>query len=79
MALEGCLLANVDPASVADGMRQDSFVTLRLSRFCRALSEGVEMPADPGCYLEVVPHRKLVWTDALGPGYRPKDTGFFTP
>jgi uncharacterized protein YndB with AHSA1/START domain len=24
-----------------------------------------------GCYLEVVPNEKLVWTDALLPGYRP--------
>jgi uncharacterized protein YndB with AHSA1/START domain len=26
-----------------------------------------------GCYLEVVEHRRLVWTSALGPGYRPND------
>lgn len=25
-----------------------------------------------GCYLEIVPLRKLVWTGALGPGYRPR-------
>jgi uncharacterized protein YndB with AHSA1/START domain len=24
-----------------------------------------------GCYLEVVPQRRLVWTTALGPGFRP--------
>ena len=40
--------------------------------------EGDEMPPDPGCYLEVVPERRLVFTDALGPGYRPKAQGFFT-
>lgn len=40
--------------------------------------EGEVMPGDPGCYLEVVPHRKLVFTDGLGPGYRPKDGGFMT-
>ena len=40
--------------------------------------EGEVMPADPGCYLEVVDHRKLVFTDALGPGYRPKVQGFMT-
>jgi uncharacterized protein YndB with AHSA1/START domain len=32
-----------------------------------------------GCYLEVIPNEKLVWTSALGPGYRPNirasDTG----
>ncbi len=27
--------------------------------------------AEAGCYLEVVPNRKLVWTSALGPGFRP--------
>ena len=40
--------------------------------------EGEVMPADPGCYLEVVPNRKLTFTDALGPGFRPKEKGFFT-
>jgi uncharacterized protein YndB with AHSA1/START domain len=24
-----------------------------------------------GCYLEIIPHRKIVWTSALQPGYRP--------
>jgi uncharacterized protein YndB with AHSA1/START domain len=32
--------------------------------------EGQESPHE-GCYLEVVPNEKLVWTSALGPGYRP--------
>lgn len=34
-----------------------------------------------GCYLEVVPHRKLVWTDALEPGFRPsrKEPGRHCP
>ncbi len=40
--------------------------------------EGETMPADPGCYLEVVEFRKLVFTDALGPDYRPKGEGFMT-
>lgn len=31
-----------------------------------------------GCYLEVVPLERLVWTDALLPGYRPADEPFFT-
>lgn len=31
-----------------------------------------------GVYLEVVPGRKLVWTDALLPGYRPSATPFMT-
>jgi len=28
-----------------------------------------------GCYLEVVPKERLVWTDALLPGWRPAETG----
>jgi uncharacterized protein YndB with AHSA1/START domain len=31
-----------------------------------------------GCYLEVVPQRRLTWTDALLPGYRPSANPFFT-
>lgn len=32
--------------------------------------EGQEFP-NTGCYLEVVPNQKLVWTNALAPGFRP--------
>jgi uncharacterized protein YndB with AHSA1/START domain len=32
--------------------------------------EGQDHP-NVGCYLEVVPNRKLVWTDALEAGFRP--------
>lgn len=32
--------------------------------------EGQDFP-NVGCYLEVVPNRKLVWTDALEAGFRP--------
>lgn len=32
--------------------------------------EGQEFPGT-GCYLEVSPNEKLVWTNALLPGYRP--------
>src|SRR5690606_34934894 len=32
--------------------------------------EGEKFP-NTGCFLEVVPNQKLVWTDALLPGYRP--------
>jgi uncharacterized protein YndB with AHSA1/START domain len=32
--------------------------------------EGQEH-SNAGCYLEIVPNEKLVWTSALGPGYRP--------
>ena len=33
--------------------------------------EGQEF-SNEGCYLEIVPNEKLVWTGALGPGYRPR-------
>jgi uncharacterized protein YndB with AHSA1/START domain len=29
----------------------------------------------PGCVLEVVDRKKLIWTSALGPGYRPNEAG----
>jgi uncharacterized protein YndB with AHSA1/START domain len=32
--------------------------------------EGEEF-ANSGCFLEIVENEKLVWTSALGPGYRP--------
>ncbi|MHB1311108.1 MAG: SRPBCC family protein [Gemmatimonadaceae bacterium] len=39
--------------------------------------EGQEFPNE-GCILEVVPQERLVWTDALGPGYRPTGNPFMT-
>ncbi len=33
--------------------------------------EGQRVEHDPGCVVEVVEGRKLVWTSAMGPGYRP--------
>lgn len=43
---------------------------------------GNKLPSHLGCYLEIVPNRKLVWTSALGPDYRPLDPAcapwFFT-
>ncbi len=35
--------------------------------------EGQEFP-NLGCYLEIVPNRKLVWTSLLLPGFRPVNT-----
>src|SRR5262245_63556914 len=32
--------------------------------------EGVVQPPHAGCYLEVVEEERLVWTDAVGTGYR---------
>lgn len=40
-------------------------------------AEGEEYP-NSGCYLEVVPNEKLVFTNALEPGYRPSAEPFFT-
>ena len=39
--------------------------------------EGQEFP-NIGCYLEVVRNERLVFTDALLPGYRPAEIPFFT-
>jgi len=39
--------------------------------------EGKEFP-NVGCYLEIIPNERLVWTDALLPGYRPSEDPFFT-
>jgi uncharacterized protein YndB with AHSA1/START domain len=40
--------------------------------------EGHEFPAT-GCYLEVAPPTRLVWTSVLGPGYRPSTEGGHGP
>jgi uncharacterized protein YndB with AHSA1/START domain len=40
--------------------------------------DGAVQPESAGCYLEIVKERKLVWTDALGPGYRPSGSPFMT-
>jgi uncharacterized protein YndB with AHSA1/START domain len=37
-----------------------------------------EMHDNTGCFLEVVPKQRLVFTDALGPHYRPTGGGFMT-
>lgn len=39
--------------------------------------EGEDMPGT-GCFLEIVPQKRLVWTDALGPGFRPALEPFMT-
>ena len=35
--------------------------------------DGDEFPNE-GCYLELIENRKLVWTGAMEPGFRPRDT-----
>lgn len=37
--------------------------------------EGEEMDEGAGCILEVVPNRRLAWTSALGPAFRPLIAG----
>jgi uncharacterized protein YndB with AHSA1/START domain len=39
--------------------------------------EGQDFPVG-GCYLEIIPNEKLVWTDALEAGFRPAENPFFT-
>ena len=46
-------------------------------RFVPRQPDGTENPITC-CYLEIVPFRRLVWTNALRPGYRPAPDGFFT-
>ena len=46
-------------------------------RFIMRSPEGKDSD-HTGCVLEVVEGRRLVWTDALGPGYRPREGGFMT-
>lgn len=46
-------------------------------KFVMKSPEGQLFP-NIGCYLEVVPNERLVWTDALLPGYRPAPEPFFT-
>ena len=39
--------------------------------------EGKDFP-NIGCFLEVIPNRRLIFTDTLVPGYRPAAKPFFT-
>jgi len=39
--------------------------------------DGQEFP-NIGCYLEIVPNERLVFTDTLLPGYRPSQNPFFS-
>jgi uncharacterized protein YndB with AHSA1/START domain len=53
---------------------------VRPGGICRTVMrspEGEDFP-NLGCYLDVVDGRRLVFTDALGPGFRPMGTGFMT-
>jgi len=55
-------------------------IDLRVGGGCRTVMrspEGQEFPSE-GCYLEIVPERRLVFTDALRAGFRPAENPFFT-
>jgi uncharacterized protein YndB with AHSA1/START domain len=41
-------------------------------------SPGGEVHPNVGCFLEIIPNQRLVFTDALGPGFRPSENPFFT-
>ena len=43
-----------------------------------ASPEGAEMEETPGCVLLAEPLRRLVWTDAVGPDFRPNAETFLT-
>ena len=43
-----------------------------------ASPEGQEMAETPGCILLAEPASRLVWTDALGPGFRPNGDTFMS-
>jgi uncharacterized protein YndB with AHSA1/START domain len=55
-------------------------IDLRPGGAFRTVMEGPngERFDNTGCFLEIVPERKLVFTDALGPGFRPNKEPFFT-
>jgi len=40
--------------------------------------DGKEVNDRHCCYLDIVPNERLVWTDALLPGYRPSGEPFIT-
>lgn len=52
-------------------------IDLRPGGIFRTVLRGPDGPEvdNTGCWLEVVPDRRLVWTVALGPGWRPNASG----
>ena len=43
-----------------------------------ASPEGAEMDETPGCVLLAEPRKRLIWTDAVGPEFRPNADTFMT-
>ena len=58
----------------------DCEIDLRPGGIFRTVMQGPdgEKFDNAGCYLDVVKHERLVFTDALGPGYRPAASSFMT-
>jgi len=58
----------------------DCEIDLRPGGMFRTVMRSPDGEAFPnlGCFLEVIPERRLVFTDALLPGYRPAENPFFT-
>jgi uncharacterized protein YndB with AHSA1/START domain len=55
-------------------------IDLRPGGLCKTTMrspEGQDFP-NTGCYLEIIEHKKLVFTDSLGPDFRPSEHPFFT-
>lgn len=42
------------------------------------LEDGTVMEGVEGCFLEVIKHERIVFTDALGSGWRPNEETFFS-
>ncbi len=55
-------------------------IDLRPGGICRTVMNGPDGEVFPsiGTYLVVVPNQRLVFTDALGPDFRPQPESFFT-
>lgn len=55
-------------------------IDLRPGGIFRTVMRGPagEVNDSTGCFLEVVPNQRLVFTDALGPGFRPMPKPFMT-
>jgi uncharacterized protein YndB with AHSA1/START domain len=55
-------------------------IDLRPGGIFRTVMRGPEgqVHDNVGCYIEVVPERKLVFTDAMSAGFRPSSSPFFT-
>ena len=43
-----------------------------------ASPDGAEMDETPGCVLLAEPRKRMVWTDAVGPEFRPNSETFMT-